>query len=436
VTPEDVTTEQSSEGGLVGSARRDRWVPPPRPEWLAKMNAEGEYFDLKRVVPLDPDSLISAAKDATGLEDFGEDDWREPFQILCKALDEEAELNLMGRLMTRSDLLITLEARLRVEADYKAHPEIEDEEITKPLLIVGQGRSGTSMLQSLLAADPNNGTFRNWEALFPSPPPEKETYETDPRIRKADGLTTMWNRVTPEIQSMHHFTGWVPTENIHVQCMSFMSPNWFDLFGQTPTYFGAMLQRDQADPYRYEKRVLKLLQWKNPRTTWVMKSPAALQHLPSVLDVYPDVGFIWTHRDPVKAVSSVVSLIGTLHWMRSDEPFIGGSQAQYTNPDLAAGMMSQPIKWLEEGTLPRERLCNIQYSDLIGDTMGAVQQIYDFFELELTDEGRAAMEEHLDRDRRSDRPAHKYDLGSEDEIEMEREAFKQYQEYFGVANEI
>ena len=99
-------------------------------------------------------------------------------------------------------------------------------------------------------------------------------------------------------------------------------------------------------------------------------------------------------------------------------------------------MMSQPIKWLEDGALPKERLCNIQYSDLIGDTMGAVQQIYDFFEIELTDEGRTAMEEHLEQDRRSDRPAHQYDLGSEDEIQMEREAFRQYQEYFGVANEI
>src|SRR5262249_23323695 len=139
------------------------------------------------------------------------------------------------------------------------------------------------------------------------------------------------------------------------------------------------LQADQAEPYRYEKRVLKLLQWKNPRRTWVMKSPFALSHLPKVLEVYPDCGFIWTHRDPVKALSSVVSLIGTLHWMRSDEPFIGDTLSQFTNPDLAAGMMSQPIKWLEEGELSKERLCNVQYPDLVGDTMGAVAQIYDFF---------------------------------------------------------
>ena len=390
-------TEQAAGGPIQdGSARRNRWVPPARPEWLERFNAEGARMDIRSVVPLDPESLVRAATANTGLDDFGADDWREPFEILVKSLDTEAELNLMGRLMTRSDLVITLEARLRVEAAYREHPEIEDEEITRPLIIVGQGRTGTTVLQNVLAADPTNGTVRNWEALFPCPPPEAETYETDPRIERADGLTTMWNRVTPEIEAMHKFDGWVPTESIHVHCMSFRSPHWFDLFGQSPSYAAYMMEQDPADAYRYEKRVLKLLQWRNPRRTWIMKSPVTLTHMPSVLDVYPDAGFIWTHRDPVKALSSVVSLIGTLHWMRSDEPFLGDSQAQFTNSDLSAGMMSQPIKWLEEGALPRESLCNVRYQDFVGDPMGTIEGIYEAFGLEMTDEGRTAMQRYMD----------------------------------------
>lgn len=421
---------------IDGGARRARWVPPERPDWLRRINAEGELFGPRSVVPLDARSLIDTAMSNAGLEDFGEDDWREPFEVLVRSLDTESRLNLMGRLMTRSDLVITLEARLRVEAAYREHPEIDDERIIAPIVIVGQGRSGTSMLHNALAEDPANGTVRNWEALFPCPPPERSSYADDPRIARADGLTTQWNRVAPSIESMHEFGGSVPTESIHLHCLSFRSPAWFDLFGQVPTYTAYMMGQDPAQAYRYEKRVLKLLQWRNPRRTWVMKSPYTLTHMPAVLDVYPDVGFVWTHRDPVKALASVVSLIGTLHWIRSDYPFLGDSLAQFTNSDLAAGMMSQPIRWLDNGVLPRERLCNVQYPDLVANPVTAIEGIYRFFDLDFSDAGRAAITDYFARNTRSSRPTHTYDLGTTDEIALEREAFKAYQDYFDVRDEI
>jgi hypothetical protein len=33
--------------------------------------------------------------------------------------------------------------RLRIEDTYKRYPEIEDQQILQPIVIVGQGRSGT-----------------------------------------------------------------------------------------------------------------------------------------------------------------------------------------------------------------------------------------------------------------------------------------------------
>src|SRR5262249_41519680 len=145
------------------------------------------------------------AKANTGLSDFGIDDWVEPFRIFIKALDEEADLTLMGRLMTRSDILMHLEARLRIEETYKRHPEIDAQQLAPPILIIGSGRSGTSALQNLLSLDPDNGTPKHWEALFPCPPPEAATYHGDPRIRLADERMRQWNRVTPEVISIHEF---------------------------------------------------------------------------------------------------------------------------------------------------------------------------------------------------------------------------------------
>src|SRR5262245_30805521 len=108
--------------------RIEQWTPPARPEWVKQLNEEGRWLDIKGIVPLDAESLIATAKANMGLSDFGSDDWREPFAMFLKGLNEESDLNLMGRIMTRSDILMNLEARLRVEEEYKQHPEIENVE--------------------------------------------------------------------------------------------------------------------------------------------------------------------------------------------------------------------------------------------------------------------------------------------------------------------
>src|ERR1700745_1562494 len=150
----------------VTDARRSTWEPPARPEWVARINEEGCCFDLDSVVPLDEDSLLNAARARTGLTDFGDTDWYESFQVFIKSLREEANLNLMGRLMTRSDLVNMLAARLDIQETYRLHPEIEDEQIVKPVMIVGQARTGTSLLLNVLSEDRANGSLRHWECMY------------------------------------------------------------------------------------------------------------------------------------------------------------------------------------------------------------------------------------------------------------------------------
>ncbi len=134
--------------------RRESWVPPARADWAEALNAEGRGMDIRGMVPLDADSLIATATQATGLADFGEGGWEEPFRVLMRAIDEEAELNLTGRLMCRAEMLVFLQNRLQIEDCYRRHPEIGDEEIREPLFIAGLPRSGTSILFELLAQDP------------------------------------------------------------------------------------------------------------------------------------------------------------------------------------------------------------------------------------------------------------------------------------------
>ena len=151
-------------------------------------------LDSRGIVPLDEDSLLAQAMRNTGLDDFGDDQWREPFRILLRSIEEEADLNLVGRIFTRSDMLIHLEGRLRITDWYKRHPEIEDEVIREPVFITGLPRSGTTIMQEVLGADPTSRVVRMWEAKYPVPPPAPGDPVPDPRIAKADAVTTFQDR--------------------------------------------------------------------------------------------------------------------------------------------------------------------------------------------------------------------------------------------------
>jgi hypothetical protein len=415
---------------------RSAWTPPPRPEWVQRINDEGACMNISGTVPLDPASLIASATKSTGLADFGVEDWREPFEILCKSLDEDADLNLLGRIRTRSELLLLLEARLQIEETYRRHPQIDDEQIVHPLIVVGQGRSGTSFMLNLLSSNPENGVVMTWEATFPCPPPEKATYLTDPRIEKAHQLADQCNRVTPQLLGMHEFSGRIPQDCTQILGLSFRSEGWFNVMAQIAGYNRYNSVADQEPAFRYHKRVLKLLQWKNPRKQWVLKDPTHLEKITTVLKVYPDACFVWPHRDPAKSVASTISIIGTMLWGRSDHPFKGSSFDAYTDPVPAAKRLTDVIDQLESGVVPKDRVFSVLYRDLVADPVGTAAKIHEYFHLPFTAESRATMEDYMRRNPRTARPAHKVDAETRAAVDRYRPAFKRYQDYFGVPNEL
>ena len=414
---------------------RVQWQPPPRPEWVHAINEEGACMDIRGIVPLDERSLLDTAMRNTGRDDFGPDDWREPFRVFIKSLEDEAELNLMGRLRTRSDILILLEAKLQIEDTYKRHPEINNEEIHEPIIIVGQGRSGTSLMQNVLAAHPDNGTLMHWEMMFPCPPPEAATYRMDPRIEKANKLVDQWNRVTPTFPSMHELAGDMPFEDSAMMAINFMAPTWLDTFGQVPSYDAYIFTQDTGPAFQWHKKVLKLLQWRNPRKRWVLKDPMHLDRMPDLLKVYPDAKFVWPHRDPTHALASLVSIIGTIQWSRSDHPFNNVSLEYMTDPNISASRFGTVINQIETGVIPSNQIYNVLYQDLVADVVGTVEEMYRHFGIEMTEEGRKAMQQYMIDNPRDSRPVHRLNLGTPDVVARARQALHSYQDYFGIPTE-
>ncbi len=420
---------KESKNGERGSG----WRTPPRPQWLAALNREGEHLDLKSTIPLDRASLIASARQQTGLTDFGDDAWREPFELLCRDIDGAAQLTLMGRLMTRSDLLIWLQNRLQITEQLRLHPEILEQDIESPIFIVGLPRSGTSILFEILSQDPSCGVPETWEAMFPCPPPTADGYESDPRIARAHELATQWSRVVPEFSTMHEMGGRIPAECGLIMANSFISDHVASLH-QAPEYGAWYTTTDMRPAYAYHRTILKILQWKNPRGHWLLKAPAHQNHLDILLETYPDARIIQTHRDPIKCMASTTSLMGCLYYMRSDLPFDSAAFEDIMQGEATAMRLEHVMEQRRNGVIPEDRICDSRFQDLMDDPMTCIERIHEHFEIPFTAGTRARMEKYLAGKPRGKFGVHRYSVGKE-ELE-ERRFFQNYQRAYDVPNEV
>src|ERR1700759_39343 len=100
------------------------------------------------------DELEDGARAAVGLDDFGSSYYREGLEQTVAALNTEADLNDLGRVIQHATIGNALIQRLKIVDTYKQHPEIADEEIDGPVVVLGLPRTGTTALSQLVAADP------------------------------------------------------------------------------------------------------------------------------------------------------------------------------------------------------------------------------------------------------------------------------------------
>ena len=412
-----------------------RYQPRPRPEWVRGANAMGGAIDARGVVLLDERSLLATAMANTGLEDFGDDTWREPFRILLDDLERHADLHLVGRLMTRSDLLIHLEGRLRVIDWCKRHPEVEKEKIDAPVFVVGLPRSGTTIMEEILGADPNARSVRMWEAKFPCPPPRPDDPKPDPRIARADGLVGLQDAITPEWASMHKVGGDLPVECIEFTYSSFVSYAFSASF-YVPNYTRYVAASDHGSAFEWHEKILKLLQSTGRPKHWLLKGPTHLPVLPALYERYPDARLVLMLRDPVKATASVVDVSGTLYYMRSDSTAKNKAHGQFIDGHPTVMAMQRVIDWIEAGTIPGDRLQAVPYLDFFADPERGLERLYAGLGLPLTDAGRRAMLGYIANKPKDKFGHHAYAVGDSDLIASERLKWRAVQEYFGVRSEL
>jgi hypothetical protein len=383
------------------------------------------------LVRLDPGTLLAKAGRQTGLADFGDDAFRDPLGRLVAALEEEARLTLLGRIVARNDLVRLLVNRLRVTDVRRRHPEIDAGTVARPIFILGLPRTGTSILHELLAQDPANRVPMTWEVMEPVPPPEAATFETDPRIARVEQHFAGIDRLLPDFKSMHPMGARLPQECVAITQYEFASLVWHTTH-RVPSYQAWLDATDHRRVYAAHRRWLQYLQWKAPAGRWVLKSPGHLWTLDALLAVYPDACIVQTHRDPLRVIASLVSLICTLRSIATDDVDPHEIGADWT-ARLAAGLTHT---MRVRAALPASQAFDVQFREFMRDEIAMVRRIYTHFGRELSAEAETRMRLFLAENRADKHGRHTYGLalGGLDEA-IERRRYAEYQEHHAIPSE-
>jgi hypothetical protein len=270
-------------------------------------------------------AVLGDAQRKESLTDWGPGDFEHPLGVL---LDDyaAADLNVVGVHILRSGIVHSLRMRLRAQEWIRRHPEILQERIAAPTVVVGMMRSGTTLLQRLLAADPRFNCAHGWEVVEAAPRLDHPFTGVDPRIAVSEAREAKSRELAPELFAIHPMYAREAEEEIVFLADAFLS-HVPESGTHLPHYPSWLDEQDFTPAYDYLHRMLQFLQWQKRQRfsgrhwlpeRWVLKSPAHLGYLDVLRAQFGDVHIVHMHRDPRATIASGASLNSTLHAMHAD----------------------------------------------------------------------------------------------------------------------
>jgi hypothetical protein len=361
--------------------------------------------------PFAAEQLLSAARQKEGLSDFGPLAFERPLVKLTEGY-AAADLNDVGRYILRSGIVHSLRMRLRAQEWIRRNPRITQETIAAPIVVVGMMRSGTTLLQRLLAADPRFHCAYGWEVVEVAPKLDYDwSGSEDPRIAISEKREATSREMAPELFAIHPMYAREPEEEIVFLSDAFLS-HVPEAGAHLPEYRSWIDAQDFTPAYDYLHRMLQFLQWQKKQVygsqtaqRWVLKSPAHLGYLDALRSRFPDLHVVQMHRDPRETIPSGASLNATLHAMHADDVDLRRVGAEWiermgwTN-DRA---MATRDGWADDAS----RVTDIDFADAVADPVGQVARVYDAIGVPLTLDAETAMRRWLaERPREQARPSY------------------------------
>lgn len=323
------------------------------------------------------DALHETATEMSGLSDFGDTRYRRGLGVLLEALDAECRMTPQGRDFVFFEIVLALNARLVTQRGWKENPELLKTAIRAPLVVTGLPRSCTTVLHRLLAIDPQFQGLESWITNAPMPRPPRDQWGELQAFRRTDARLERWFETVPQFRAVHDMAVDDMEECIEVLRQDFVS-NRFGCNFHVPSYDRWWMAQDDTASFTRYADVLRLIGGREPDRRWLLKNPGHIYAIDALLAVFPDAKIVYTHRDPLKSMPSVASLIHMAHQMAE-----GDAASKDTGP--------REVEVWSRGTQPMlaarkrhpDQFHDVTHGDYMRDPLAVVRGIYARFGLDL-----------------------------------------------------
>jgi hypothetical protein len=353
------------------------------------------------------DQLHDIVAAETGSTDFGPDDYLPGLKVLLQSMDYDPHFSEMGRRAAWGMVVEVLRGRAHAYASIRANPGFDSYPIIAPVVITGVPRTGTTALHRLMAVDPRFQGLQTWLLDSPMPRPPIESWGDYPEFRKSVAGLEAQYAVAPDARAAHFRAA----EEVHECCMllrqSFVSNLW-NCGWSAATYDAWWQCQTEENAYRHFDLCVRLIGNNDRDKRWLLKNPGHIEHLDLLFAVFPDARVIQTHRDPAKAVPSLVSLLMQLNTIME------GDRSQ----QRAETMLQREVaKWssaVRKCDAVRARhpgqVLDVVHADFHADPMGMLDRIYAFIGMDIPDDTRAALARRIDDKPELQHGVHRYDI--------------------------
>lgn len=317
---------------------------------------------------------------------------------LARALHEDAALSFAGRMAAHSDCLRMARQHLAIEQALLDEPAIRDVALPAPIFLVGWMRTGTTFVHRLLARDPETRTMPYWESMYPVLPRGR-----DDRAERLARVLGQLEGISPSYQAIHPMSAHDPEECVALFTNVFRTLQ-YEVQYRVPGYVEWLLSEDPRVAYGQYRLQLQLVQHHRPHgARFALKDPTHSVFLDTILALFPDARFVFTHRDPVTTLSSLASLYAYTRAIFSDDV-----EPRTLGPALLAGHLPTSLERalaIADG-LPPGRVAHVRHADVRRDPVGTMARAYADLELTLGDAARERMHAMVAEEERAPRSVH------------------------------
>ena len=350
--------------------------------------------------------IIDEAKKQTNLDYFGNPLFMEGFESLVQSINEEAHLNDIGMKAQEHRLIGVLSNLLKIEDAFAQNPEILNEEIHSPIVIVGLPRTGSTMTHRLLASDPRHTAMLWWEGRHPAMLKDEVRGKPEKRMEMGKAEVEAVMQASPEALTIHPWDYKGADEEILLLEHTFFS-TVPESFMRLPSYSKWVESQDHIHAYAQLKKMLQYLQWQNPgreEKRWILKSPHHLGFIDKLLKIFPDSKVIQTHRDPLKTIPSFCSMCANLF-----EPLTNSFDKNEIGHHWAHKLAKVLNHCMEVSNENNDNFLNLEFSKMIKDPILEMNEVYNFIGEDFTDQAENAMKAWKEENQH-EMGAHQYSL--------------------------